>query len=101
MSDGRAMPLSPRIIEHPSKHWSDRAGLAILAIVAHGTVGTDSLAYLTENARKVSIPYLVARDGTIYHMVPDNLAANHAGAPTSTLDVGGKVYKGGRVNQVT
>lgn len=95
------MPQAPRIIEHPSKHWSSRGGSAILAIVGHGTGGSDSLDYLTENARKVSIPYLIARDGTIYHMVSDDRAANHAGAATSTLIVGGKTYKGGRVNQVT
>jgi hypothetical protein len=95
------MPQVPTIIEHASAHWSDRAGEVIRAIVAHGTVGTNSLAYLTKNARKVSIPYLIARDGTIYHMVADDKAANHAGAATSKLTVGGVVYRGGEVNRVT
>ena len=93
--------LPPKVIEHPSTHWSDRQGESIRAIVGHGTAGTDSLAYLTKNPRKVSIPYLIARDGTIYHMVPDSRAANHAGAATSTLLVGNKAYKGGEVNRVT
>lgn len=95
------MPQPPRIIEHPSNHWSSRGGSAILAIVGHGTGGSNSLAYLTQNPRSVSIPYLIARDGTIYHMVSDDRAANHAGAATSTLVVKGQTYKGGRVNQVT
>jgi hypothetical protein len=95
------MPQPPRIIEHLSKHWSSRGGATILAIVAHGTGGANSLAYLTQNPRSVSIPYLIARDGTIYHMVPDARAAHHAGADTSTLILRGQTYKGGRVNQVT
>lgn len=68
-------------------NWSTpRRGNPIVAIVAHGTVGTDSRAYLSRGGdlpdgsdRKVSIHVLIQKSGTIYRYVPDNLGANHAG----------------------
>ncbi len=58
-----------------------------MAIVAHGTVGTDSRAYLSRGGdrpdgsdRKVSIHFLIQKPGSpIYRYVPDDRGANHAG----------------------
>lgn len=73
-----------------SYNWSTaRKGNAIVAIVAHGTAGTDSRAYLARGGeladgsdRKVSIHILIQKDGAIYRYVPDELGANHAGYGT-------------------
>lgn len=92
----------------PANWQGDRDGLPILAIVAHGTVGTDSRAYLKRGGelpdgsdRKVSIHYLIGRDGTIYRMVDESRAANHAGFSTWTDPKTGLVYQGSRVNRAT
>lgn len=69
----------PPVVNHPSKHSSSRAGASIGAIVLHHTAGTNSLAYLTENARGVSTGSLIDKPGTIYRMVPPHLAAHTVG----------------------
>jgi hypothetical protein len=70
----------PTLSLHPSKHSSERNGAEILAVVDHATVGSDSLAYLTENSRKVSAHALITKQGHIYRMVPDDRAAHHVGS---------------------
>lgn len=81
----------PPKIEHLSYNWStSRGGHRIEAIIAHGTVGTDSRAYLSRGGdlpdgsdRKVSIHVLIQKPGDpIYRYVPDDIGANHAGYGT-------------------
>lgn len=77
---GFAMPTPPPVnSEHPSKHTSSRGTARIAAIVLHHTGGTDSLAYLVENAKGVSTHVLISKPGVIYRMVPDALAAHTVG----------------------
>lgn len=82
------MPPSPRVENLPSTHHSSRGGAAIAAIVIHATAGTDSRAWLVSNPNGVSAHVLIARDGTIYRLVPDELAAHHCGY--SRIVVGGR-----------
>lgn len=77
---------------YPANWSSDRAGNAIVAIVAHSTVGSDSRAYLQRGGNKadgsdlrVSIHALIRRDGTIYRYLNDERAAHHAGFGTMPL----------------
>lgn len=92
----------PRIVNLPAEYSVDRHGALVVAIIAHGTAGTDSREYLrTGGGRGVSIHVLIQRDGTIYRMVPDERGANHAGAPTSSFMLNGKAYAGAAVNAVT
>lgn len=71
---------------YPANWSSDRGSNAIVAIVAHSTVGRDSRAYLQRGGNKadgsdlkVSIHTLIRRDGTIYRYLNDDRAAHHAG----------------------
>ncbi len=109
------MPTPPINYDYPARWHSPRDGRAILAIVAHGTVGTDSRTFLKRGGdlpdgsdKKVSIHVLIQKDGTIYRMVPDELAAHHAGGAlladgrvSSALTLAGQTYRGHRINQVT
>lgn len=80
----------PEIIQLSYNWWSDRDGHAVVAIVAHNTVGYDSRAYLSRGGdlpdgsdKKVSIHYLIPRSGDrIYKYVPEERGANHAGFGT-------------------
>lgn len=92
----------------PANWYSERGGQPIVAIIGHGTVGTDSRAYLKRGGdrpdgsdRKVSIHVLIDKLGTIYRMVDDHYAANHAGL--GTLRLNGKIYSpnGINLNRVT
>jgi len=92
----------------PANWYSEREGQPIVAIIAHGTVGTDSRAYLKRGGnlpdgsdRKVSVHVLIDKAGTIYRYVDEKYAANHAGF--GTLRLNGKVYSpnGVNLNQVT
>lgn len=84
------MAAPPQIIQLPYNWSTSRSGRAIVAIIGHGTVGTDSRAYLSRGGdppnganRKVSIHVLVQKPGNvIYRYVPDDLGANHAGFGT-------------------
>lgn len=90
----------PPVVNHPSKHFSSRAGASIGAIVLHHTAGTDSLKYLTENAKGVSTHSLIDKPGTIYRMVADHLAAHTVGFSNLgryTVAAGDK----GSANQIT
>lgn len=94
----------PKIIEYPATHWTDRQGQALVGIVVHGTGGglSSSLSTLKNgDGRGVSIHALIAQDGTIYRMLPDEKGANHAGAATSSFTVNGKRYAGAAVNRAT
>lgn len=102
------MPFPPTIEQLPYNWSTDRAGQQVVAIVAHGTGGSDSRAYLSRGGdkpdgsdRKVSIHCLIRKDGTIYRYVPDERGANHAGAASSVLALPGKTYRGGAVNRAT
>lgn len=104
--------MAPRIDTTYTANWhTSRDGLAIAAIVAHGTGGYDNDAgrrYLQRGGelpdgsdRKVSIHCYISKNGTIYRMVPDAYGANHAGAASAVLKTGGKIYRAGKINQVT
>lgn len=75
-------PLS--IVDHPADaaHAGALARLGYRFIVIHATGGTNSLDWLSTTSpatAPVSIHRLVAKDGTIYKIVPDDVTAYHAG----------------------
>ena len=76
--------MSPYTIDtsHLSPNHSTRGGADISLIVLHATVGSyaSSLAWLTSPQSGVSTHYLLRKDGYIAQLVPDTLAAWHAGA---------------------
>jgi len=91
------MSIPPNVIVKPANWHSPRLGQAIKCIIAHDTERpnniSNSIEYLQRGGetpdgsdRKVSIHALIEPDGTIYEMVADQLAANHAGYGTITLD---------------
>lgn len=100
---------------YPATWQSPRDGAVPLAIVVHGTGGTDSRRYLQRGGalpdgsdRKVSIHILIDKAGTIYRMVDDERVANHAGGVllangmlSSRLTIGGATYRGAQVNRRT
>jgi len=92
-----AMPFPPIIIIKPANWSTSRNGQAIKCIIAHDTErpsnDSNSISYLQRGGelpdgsdRKVSIHALIEPDGTIYQMVTDYLAANHAGYGTLKID---------------
>lgn len=78
-------PTSPLpIIDHPadSIHCCGVTRLGYRWIVIHATAGTNSLDWLSTTSpasNPVSIHRLIAKDGTIYKIVPDDKTAYHAG----------------------
>jgi N-acetylmuramoyl-L-alanine amidase len=84
------VPAPPQIVNLPSKHYSSRGGAAIAAIVIHHTAGTDSRSWLVSNPRGVSAHVLIRRDGVIYRLVDDELAAHHVGY--ARIVAGGRLY---------
>jgi N-acetyl-anhydromuramyl-L-alanine amidase AmpD len=96
------MANAPTIHNVGADYWTDRAGLPVVAIVVHGTGGTNSLTTLQHgDGRGVSIHTLHPKNGDIFRLVPDERGANHAGAATSTFTLNGQTYKGARVNRAT
>jgi N-acetyl-anhydromuramyl-L-alanine amidase AmpD len=92
----------PTIVQLPADHSTDRLGKLPVAIVIHGTGGTDSRGTLQHgDGRGVSIHALITKAGLIYRMLPDEVGANHAGAPTSSFRLNGITYVGGTVNRAT
>ncbi|MEM8531377.1 MAG: N-acetylmuramoyl-L-alanine amidase [Chloroflexota bacterium] len=81
-----------------SANWSTpRAGAPIVAIVAHATVGTNSIDFLRRGGdlpdgsdRRVSIHVLFDKAGRRYVYLPDSVGANHAGF--STLTINGQTF---------
>lgn len=86
------MTLPPKIITTERSHYyQSRQGQPIKIIIAHDTERPkddhSSLSTLvTGDGRQVSIHVLINEDGSSYLLVPDNLAANHAGYGTIKLD---------------
>lgn len=85
---GGEAPQEFSIVAHPSPNFDDRPpGATIKAIVWHATAGglSGSLSHLSDpdppggpDAR-VSTHYVIAKDGRIFYMVPDEKRAWHAG----------------------
>lgn len=97
-----AVPFVPTMVDLPADFWTDRNGQSVVAIVMHGTGGTDSRNTLQHgDGRGVSIHYLIDKAGKIYRMVDEARGANHAGAPTSSFTLHGHTYIGGQVNRAT
>lgn len=75
-------PQKPRVVVRKSPNYGLRGPRAVDAIVLHHTgPGRTSglLTWLCDPASKVSAHYLIGRDGTIYQLVADEMAAWHAG----------------------
>lgn len=70
-----------RVVSSPSPNHSDRRGVVVDTIMVHSTGGSlrGSLEWLCNPNSKVSAHYLIARDGTVYKLVPVSRAAWHAG----------------------
>ena len=71
------------MIACPSPHFDERDGTPVSILVLHST-GMESadaaLQRLTDPAAKVSSHYMVAEDGTVMRLVPEDKRAWHAGA---------------------
>jgi N-acetyl-anhydromuramyl-L-alanine amidase AmpD len=92
----------PTVLQLPADHSTDRLGQVPVAIIIHGTGGTDSRNTLQHgDGRGVSIHALIVKSGTIYRMVPDERGANHAGAASSSFRIGTRIFSGGAVNRAT
>ncbi|QRK13586.1 N-acetylmuramoyl-L-alanine amidase [Archangium violaceum] len=66
----------------PSANYGSRNGADIDSIILHHTASNNvssDLATLTKKGTDVSAHYLIGKDGTIYHLVDDKMAAWHAG----------------------
>lgn len=70
-----------KTIIRSSPNHSSRNGVEIDTIMVHSTGGAlrGSLEWLCNPNSKVSAHYLIARDGTVYKLVPVQQAAWHAG----------------------
>lgn len=79
---GTTMPRKPPInTDHPSPNRGYPSGKhRPEAVVWHITQGTNSLPWLTSAASKASSNYLIARNGTIYQLVPPTESAWANGA---------------------
>lgn len=74
------------IVEAECPHFSEKDGKPVLtkktAIILHDTGGKTAegtIAWFLNEESKVSSHYLVGKDGKIWHMVPDEYVAWHAG----------------------
>lgn len=94
---GTCMAFPPKIFTVHANWYQSRQAQPIKCIVAHDTERqsdqSDSIAYLQRGGskhdgsdRKVSIHVLIEPNGDQYEMVPDQLAANHAGFGTLWLN---------------
>lgn len=96
------MPKQPDVVTLSADYWTERGSQSIVAIIAHGTGGTNSIDTLQHGGgRKVSAHALITKLGTIYRFVPDARAANHAGANSSSFKLGGRTYRAAVVNRAT
>lgn len=84
LEDGKASKGRKKltiVTEHVSPNYSARVpGVKIDTIVLHNTDGkiSGSISWFKNTASRVSAHYLIARDGTIYKMVPEPKKAWHA-----------------------
>ncbi len=74
----------PVKLTHASPNYSARQNTPVDLIVLHSTAGSmhGALSWLCNQQSRVSAHYLIARDGTIYKLVPTKYAAWHAGKST-------------------
>jgi len=70
-----------KVVSRPSPNRSERHGVVVDTIVVHSTGGTlpGALSWLCNPESRVSAHYVIARDGTIYKLVPLTMSAWHAG----------------------
>jgi N-acetylmuramoyl-L-alanine amidase len=68
-------------IQRPSPNYSLRAA-PVDHLILHNTAGglDGSLSWLCNPASQVSAHYMVARDGAVYQLVPEDRTAWHAGS---------------------
>lgn len=80
------MALTERPTPHPSPHCSARPpGVAISAIILHDTVSYSAMSALNWFANpdaKVSAHVVIDRDGSVWRVLSDDVAAWHAGVST-------------------
>jgi N-acetylmuramoyl-L-alanine amidase len=77
--DTSAAASALRMSKRPSPNYDARR--ANFVVIHHTSAATaqQSLAVLTDPARRVSSHYLIGRDGTIFHLVDEGARAWHAG----------------------
>ena len=70
-----------KTVLYPSPNYSSRNGVEVDTVMVHSTGGAlhGALAWLCNPASRVSAHYLIAKDGTVYKLVPVSQAAWHAG----------------------
>jgi N-acetylmuramoyl-L-alanine amidase len=71
-----------RVIDRPSPNRGSRNGVAVDMLVLHYTgmaSAAAALDRLCDPAAEVSAHYLIAEDGTVYRLVPEDARAWHAG----------------------
>jgi N-acetyl-anhydromuramyl-L-alanine amidase AmpD len=74
----RAIPFNLKGVAH---HEPRRPGVAVDVLLLHATVGSAaaSLSWFRNPASRVSIHYLVDKQGRVYSLTPESLTAWHAG----------------------
>jgi len=72
------------MIRCDSPNRSSRKGRAIDMIVVHSTAGLmpGCLTWMCSHEAEASCHYLISKEGKIYHLVPDDMKAWHAGRST-------------------
>lgn len=70
-----------RVVMHPSPNRSSRGGVVVDTIMLHSTGSglSSALDWLCKRSSRVSAHYVVAKDGTVYKLVPVSETAWHAG----------------------
>jgi N-acetyl-anhydromuramyl-L-alanine amidase AmpD len=92
----------PEIREQYARSSSDRAGFAVVAIVIHCALGTDSPTAWAVNPMGLSTHYLVPKSGDpIYRMVAEGRAAHYARSASCSLALAGRAYQARQVEQAT
>ena len=74
--------MPPKLIQAPSPNHDSREGQAVDILLLHCTGmpnGEMALSRLRDPAAKVSAHYVVEEDGRVFHLVPEDRRAWHAG----------------------
>jgi N-acetylmuramoyl-L-alanine amidase len=74
--------MPPKLIQTPSPNHDSREGHAVDILLLHYTgmpSGEMALSRLRDPAAKVSAHYVVEEDGRVFHLVPEDRRAWHAG----------------------